>query len=208
MISKETKARVNFAVSVMLRGGNTTRNFDGCFENDDNRQVASLVYRRALKNPRLMKVFPRYLCLESCRADYEREYPDAQRTADNICGGDRMTGERLAAIEERVAVIEQQRQAFPHDHITNETVLALVAEVRRLHTLTDDAGQTLVEAARETAGLHIAVADLTRENERLQARVTELEAFFGETLDMWTAADLALAGVRGVIRRAIDPDYQ
>jgi hypothetical protein len=64
--------RVNFAVRVILRGGNTTRNFDGCFENDDSTQVAAGVYRRALKNPRLMQALPRYLDLESCRDSYNK----------------------------------------------------------------------------------------------------------------------------------------
>jgi hypothetical protein len=72
--SKEQHDRVDFACRVILRGSETNRNFDGCFEMNDCRQVAAHVYRRALKNPRLMQALPRYLHLETCREDYEKIY--------------------------------------------------------------------------------------------------------------------------------------
>jgi hypothetical protein len=71
-VDEQTKYRVEFAIRVMLRGGSTNRKFDSCFENNDLHTVAAMVYARALKNPRLMLVLPRYLCLESCQASYER----------------------------------------------------------------------------------------------------------------------------------------
>jgi hypothetical protein len=75
--SKEQRDRVDFACRVILSGAETTRNFDGCFENDDNRQVAAHVYRRALKNPKLMAALPRYLDVELCQRDYEKFYGTA-----------------------------------------------------------------------------------------------------------------------------------
>jgi hypothetical protein len=60
-MKNQTVSRVEYAVRVMLSGASTTRRFDGCFENDDSDLVAARVYRRALRNPRLMEVFPRYL---------------------------------------------------------------------------------------------------------------------------------------------------
>lgn len=69
---KEQADRVQFAVNVILRGGNTTRNFDNCFENDDADMVAAKIYRRALKNPALMKAIPRYLVVDQLKECYER----------------------------------------------------------------------------------------------------------------------------------------
>jgi len=71
---KQQAYRVEFAINVILRGANTTRRFDACFEMDDSDGVAARVYRRALKNPRLMAALPRYLNLERCLESYEKVY--------------------------------------------------------------------------------------------------------------------------------------
>lgn len=70
---KQQDYRVEFAVRVILSGTNTTRRFDTCFEMNDGKQVAARIYRRALKNPRLMAALPKYLNIEMCREDYENE---------------------------------------------------------------------------------------------------------------------------------------
>ncbi len=72
--------RVDFACQTMLnfakRGGsrsdlNPSRRFDTCFEMDDGDMVAAKVYRRALKNPRLMDVLPMFLSVNSVKKCYE-----------------------------------------------------------------------------------------------------------------------------------------
>ncbi len=67
-----TQHRVNFVCAYILRGRQTTRTFDGCFEMGDGDMVAAKVYRRALRNPRLMAALPRYLTVDSCREQYVR----------------------------------------------------------------------------------------------------------------------------------------
>lgn len=69
---KQQGYRVEFAIHVMLSGGNTTRRFDACFEMGDGREVAGRIYGRALKNPKLMAALPRYISLELAREDYEK----------------------------------------------------------------------------------------------------------------------------------------
>ena len=72
---KDARAyRVSFACARILSGGATTRAFDTCFEMGDGNQVAARVYRRALKNPRLMAALPRYLNVGMARADYLAEF--------------------------------------------------------------------------------------------------------------------------------------
>jgi hypothetical protein len=66
--------RVAFACAVMLAGRNTTRTFDSCFEMGDGNDVAARIYRRALKNPRLMEVFPKYLDINLARENYVAKY--------------------------------------------------------------------------------------------------------------------------------------
>ncbi len=72
--------RVNFACQTMLnfekRGGcrfdlNPSRKFDTCFEMGDADIVAAKVYRRALKNPRLMKALPMFLSVDLAKKCYE-----------------------------------------------------------------------------------------------------------------------------------------
>ena len=65
-----TQQRVNLACRKILSGGQTTRAFDSCFENDDAHAVGAGVYARALKNPKIMEALPRYLDLNMCKNDY------------------------------------------------------------------------------------------------------------------------------------------
>ena len=55
--------RVEFAAAVISRGGETTRNFDTCFEMYDGDQVIAALVRRVRANPdgRLALNFSRYL---------------------------------------------------------------------------------------------------------------------------------------------------
>lgn len=66
--------RVKFAVDVMRRGGSTTRTFDTCFEMGDGDEVAANIYARALKNPKLMEAFPKYLDLESAKRAHAKVF--------------------------------------------------------------------------------------------------------------------------------------
>ncbi len=68
---KEQKARVNFVCARILSGAQTTRTFDSCLEMGDGDEVAANVYRRALKNPRLMEALPRYLVVDMCKKSYD-----------------------------------------------------------------------------------------------------------------------------------------
>jgi hypothetical protein len=76
---KEQQAlRVSFACARILSGGATTRAFDTCFEMGDGNEVAARVYRRALKNPRLMEALPRYLNVDMARRDYFKVFGGAE----------------------------------------------------------------------------------------------------------------------------------
>ena len=68
------KDREDYLCSAMLRGSKTNRNFDSCLENNDSDLVAANVWKRALLNPRLMEVLPKYLCLVAVTASYEKIY--------------------------------------------------------------------------------------------------------------------------------------
>lgn len=57
--------RVAYAAATISAGNRSTRSFDNCFENYDGDEVAVAVYRRALKNPKLMANFSRYLSLNT-----------------------------------------------------------------------------------------------------------------------------------------------
>lgn len=73
--------RVEFACRHILRGSRITRHFDTCFEMGDSDEVAARVYRRALKNPRLMAALPRYLNVDLCLENYNRVFgPTSART--------------------------------------------------------------------------------------------------------------------------------
>ncbi len=65
--------RVEFAASVIARGGNTTRNFDTCFEMHDGDSVSAALVRRAKANPNssLAQNLFRYITKESAEAAYE-----------------------------------------------------------------------------------------------------------------------------------------
>ena len=65
--------RVNFAASVIARGGNTTRNFDTCCEMNDGDAVVAALMRRAKANPGgpLAKNFSRYLNVELAEKYYQ-----------------------------------------------------------------------------------------------------------------------------------------
>ena len=66
------QARVNYAVRVMLAGRNTSRRFDSCFENGDGDQVSATIWKRALKNDKLMSVLPKYIVPDIAREAYEK----------------------------------------------------------------------------------------------------------------------------------------
>lgn len=53
--------RVNFAARAMVAGQRSTRRFDSCFEMHDGDAVATALYRRARKNPKLRAVLFKYL---------------------------------------------------------------------------------------------------------------------------------------------------
>ena len=71
-----TQDRINFAAQVILREGSTTRNFDNCFEMGDADNVGAGLYKRALKNPKLMRLMPIYVNLDLCRKNYEELHHD------------------------------------------------------------------------------------------------------------------------------------
>lgn len=55
------KGRVAHAAQVISEGRPTNRTFDSCFENSDGDEVATILYRRAQKNPKLAKNIWNYL---------------------------------------------------------------------------------------------------------------------------------------------------
>jgi len=57
--------RVNYAAAVISAGRQTSRAFDGCFENSDGEAVVAALVRRAEKNPRLAANLWRYVCRQS-----------------------------------------------------------------------------------------------------------------------------------------------
>ena len=70
----QTGYRVKFACAFILAGRRDSRLFDTCFEMGDGSKVSARIYRRALKNPRLMESMSRYLDVARCRRDYEKEF--------------------------------------------------------------------------------------------------------------------------------------
>lgn len=78
---KQQSYRVNFACLTMLNyaksrqcsSPNPSRKFDTCFEmgEADANMVAAKVYRRALKNPLLMEVLPKFINVEMAKRNYE-----------------------------------------------------------------------------------------------------------------------------------------
>lgn len=69
--------RVQFAIAVMKRGGQTTRTFDTCFEMGDENEVAARIYARALKDAPLFAALPNYLNLNFVRESYHKvKHPD------------------------------------------------------------------------------------------------------------------------------------
>lgn len=71
----DTQKRINFACAYMLAGRQTTRRFDSCLENDDNHYVAAGIWKRALKNPKIMSAMPRYFVVELMQEDYNKYGP-------------------------------------------------------------------------------------------------------------------------------------
>jgi hypothetical protein len=65
--------RVDFAAAVISRGGNTTRNYDTCFESNDGDSVAAALVRRANTNPggKLAQNLFRYIDREGAEKAYE-----------------------------------------------------------------------------------------------------------------------------------------
>lgn len=59
--------RVAYAAKVIGGAREPTRAFDNCFENHDGAEVAVMVYRRSLKNPRIARNIWRYLSEGSVR---------------------------------------------------------------------------------------------------------------------------------------------
>lgn len=59
------KGRVDYAASVIAARRNTSRAFDGCFENYDGDAVVVALVRRAERNERLAENLPRYICKSS-----------------------------------------------------------------------------------------------------------------------------------------------
>jgi hypothetical protein len=64
--------RVNYAATVISRGGRCTRHFDTCCEMYDSDAVVVALYRRSLKNPALAANMWRYLNRESVLDAVER----------------------------------------------------------------------------------------------------------------------------------------
>jgi hypothetical protein len=65
--------RVDFAASVIARGGQTTRTFDTCFEMNDGEAVAAALVRRARAKPEgnLARNLFRFISEARSLADYE-----------------------------------------------------------------------------------------------------------------------------------------
>lgn len=64
--------RVNYAAAVISNNRATSRAFDSCFENHDGDEVATILVRRAEKNPRLAANLWRYLARDSVMPAVER----------------------------------------------------------------------------------------------------------------------------------------
>lgn len=64
--------RVNYAAAVISNRRATSRAFDNCFENNDGDEVAVILYRRSLKNPKLAANIWRYLSQSSVMPEVER----------------------------------------------------------------------------------------------------------------------------------------
>ena len=63
-----TQDRINFAVSYIVQGRNTSRTFDTCFEMGDGDAVFAGVMRRAKNNQRLAENVGRYLRVDIAKA--------------------------------------------------------------------------------------------------------------------------------------------
>lgn len=64
--------RVNYAATVIMRKGASSRSFDTCFEMYDGAAVAAALVRRAERNARLAENLPRYLCGTTAQEVAER----------------------------------------------------------------------------------------------------------------------------------------
>jgi len=98
--------RVNYAAQVISRNGNTTRTFDGCFENDDGDAVVAALARRCEKNAKLAANIARYLRPESL-AEYKEKYRGQNLT--EVARQLRVEGR--AAFEQWMAEIQKKNAA-------------------------------------------------------------------------------------------------
>ena len=64
--------RVQFAARVISEGRPTSRRFDTCCEMGDGDEVAVMVYRRSLNNPKIAANIWRYLSKETVMAAVDR----------------------------------------------------------------------------------------------------------------------------------------
>lgn len=60
--------RVAYAAKIIAYGGSPSRAFDNCFENHDGDEVATVIVRRARRNPKIASNLHRYLNMASVEA--------------------------------------------------------------------------------------------------------------------------------------------
>lgn len=145
-INNSAKDRENYLCAAMLRGSKTNRNFDNCLENNDADLVAANVWKRALRNPRLMAVLPKYLCMVAVPNSYRRIYGDPVPAAvidgTQLCIDaeiahmqigvlDRMVETLSRFKEEARGVADALATAYPtvHPHVARGVVSALESKL-------------------------------------------------------------------------------
>ncbi len=64
--------RVAYAAKIIAYGGSPSRAFDNCFENHDGDEVATVIVRRARRNPKIAANLHRYLDVASVEAAAQR----------------------------------------------------------------------------------------------------------------------------------------
>jgi hypothetical protein len=96
--------RVNFAAKYISEGRRTTRHFDTCFEMNDGDVVATALWRRAEKNPKLAANLFRYI-----REDLTREHAEhykSVKTRDLPAVARKLRRERREAWEQQLAELK------------------------------------------------------------------------------------------------------
>lgn len=68
--------RINYACLIIAKNSTSNRSFDNCFEMGDAKLVAAGVYKRALKNQKIMANLHNYLNIELCKIDYQNIYQE------------------------------------------------------------------------------------------------------------------------------------